>query len=269
MTELPGGTFYGDHDQVLHLPGMVITDTVYTHDYVDWHFHPNPYFTFLLQGKMVEVNRQETHRCAPGTLLFHNSQEPHYNARPPVPTRGLHVEIDNHYISMTGLVASCQGSIELKDPAVKTLFRKLYIETKKPDDCKSLSVEELVLKIWNRLGSSYRVYNQKKPGWVEKIREALHEEDTASLSWLSLAAIAGIHPVHLSREFPKFFHDTAGNYIRNLRIEKAASLLSGPSRSLSSIAYDCGFSDQSHFIRSFKSRMSGLTPLQYRKLVKG
>jgi len=57
---------------------------------------------------------------------------------------------------------------------------------------------------------------------------------------------------------------TPGEYLRNLRIEKAKSLLSETSRTAVDIASECGFGDPAHFCRRFKD-MTGFTPLAYRQ----
>jgi AraC-like DNA-binding protein len=57
-----------------------------------------------------------------------------------------------------------------------------------------------------------------------------------------------------------------GEYIRKLKIEKSLIFLH-KNDSLSEIAFDCGFADQSHFIRCFKENI-GITPLKYRKILK-
>jgi len=101
------------------------------------------------------------------------------------------------------------------------------------------------------------------PGWVRKVKEILHDADTTGFTLLQLARETGIHPVHLSKEFPKYFHAGFGEYIRNMKVERAVTLLVSSELSLSAIAYECGFADQSHFIRCFKSSHS-VTPLQYR-----
>ncbi|MGB1004752.1 MAG: helix-turn-helix domain-containing protein [Salibacteraceae bacterium] len=41
-------------------------------------------------------------------------------------------------------------------------------------------------------------------------------------------------------------------------------LLKNTSLSTTEIAYECGFADQSHFIRTFKN-LNGFTPKQYQK----
>ena len=81
-----------------------------------------------------------------------------------------------------------------------------------------------------------------------------------------LANELGMSSTYISQMFPKYFNANFGEYIRKLRIEKAVSLLPHQHLSLSQITYDCGFSDQSHFIRCFKEIYS-VTPSQYRKML--
>ena len=77
-----------------------------------------------------------------------------------------------------------------------------------------------------------------------------------------------VHPSYLSREFSKYFDNLSfGDYIRKLRIEKSIQLLKEPQYSLAEIAYLTGFSDQSHFNRTFKLHV-GKTPAVFRKDLK-
>ena len=57
----------------------------------------------------------------------------------------------------------------------------------------------------------------------------------------------------------------SGEYIRQLRVEYACRQLSSSSTALAEIASAAGFSDQSHFSRTFK-RQIGMTPSQYRAI---
>ena len=91
MNTLKPGEYYGTHYQKLAFKDIVITDTEYTHPKVDWHHHENPYFTYLLQGKLFEANKKEAYYLEPGSLLFHHWQDAHYNIKPPEFTRGFHI----------------------------------------------------------------------------------------------------------------------------------------------------------------------------------
>ncbi len=69
-------------------------------------------------------------------------------------------------------------------------------------------------------------------------------------------------PTYLSQMSPRYFRANIGEYIRKVRVDKATVLLSCKHLTLTQIAYDCGFSDQSHLIRCFKE-FNGMTPGQY------
>jgi AraC family transcriptional regulator len=103
------------------------------------------------------------------------------------------------------------------------------------------------------------------PSWLRRVREALEDSYLLSPSLAELSGIAGVHPVHLSREFRKHYQSTIGEFIRKRRIEHASHLLANSETPLSEVALTCGFSDQSHFCAMFKSH-TGLTPAKFRDL---
>ncbi|HWK05009.1 MAG TPA: AraC family transcriptional regulator [Puia sp.] len=85
------------------------------------------------------------------------------------------------------------------------------------------------------------------------------------LSLQDLSVVVGVHPVTISKHFSRYFNCTLGQYMRKLRINKAISLVKSSGTSLTDISYECGFADQSHFIRTFK-HMTGFLPMQYQRL---
>jgi AraC family transcriptional regulator len=78
-----------------------------------------------------------------------------------------------------------------------------------------------------------------------------------------LGKIAGVSPLHFSREFRRLYGMNSAQYIRRLRLEWAAQSLRKRDQSLAEIASAAGFSDQSHFTRWFK-RQFGVTPAAFR-----
>jgi AraC family transcriptional regulator len=103
------------------------------------------------------------------------------------------------------------------------------------------------------------------PDWVPKLRDILHDHWQELPTLHELAKLINVHPVTISKFFPRYFHCTLGAYIRKLKVQKALALLQQPGRSLTDIAYTCGFFDQSHFIRTFKWE-TGFLPKAYKKL---
>ncbi len=91
----------------------------------------------------------------------------------------------------------------------------------------------------------------------------MHDRFQESISLAAVAELADVHPVSLARAFRRTYHCTVGDYVRRLRIELACQKLTGSDASLVEIALSAGFSEQSHFSRTFK-RLTGLTPSEYR-----
>ncbi len=146
------GEFYGQHKRVLTSPHIVMTDTAYTLDRVDWHYHEHAYFTFLLKGTLQEFSKKGSHTLKPGNLLFHHWQDAHYNIKPPGYAQGYHVEIEQgwfeHYDVDTTLFA---GSRLLEDPVTINLFAKLYCETTLGADASRLSMQGLLLQVFGEM----------------------------------------------------------------------------------------------------------------------
>ncbi|HTI09056.1 MAG TPA: AraC family transcriptional regulator [Puia sp.] len=260
------GQFYGETNEIISLDGITLTDTEYSQERVPWHFHENNYFTFILQGGMTEANKKETYECCAGDLLFHNWQDAHYNIASGRFTRGFHVELGSKWFESFDLVSNVtEGSIDITSPRVKTLMYKVLQEMKLTGAGSQLGIDALLVEIFGLLGKMKGAGDRKKPQWVGRIKEMLHEsQEDHSLG--GLATSLNVHPVHLSREFSRYFDTTLGEYIRTIKVQRALALLPNRELSLTDISFECGFADQSHFIRSFRSTYH-VTPLFYRKLL--
>lgn len=267
MKQSRKGEFYGQTNKTINLEGITLTDTVYTLDKVDWHYHENAYFTFILEGNVIEGNKKEIYNCSAGDLLFHNWQEPHYNIKPEGFTRGFHIEIEKNWFDDLDFNASdLQGSINISNPDLKFLLYKIFRESKTNDASTLLSIQTLLLETLSKMLRDSKSESHKKPTWVSQIDLILNDRFSDQLSLEYLSKTLDIHPVHLSRDFSKYFNSGFGAYIRKLRIQKSLQLISQKKSDLTAIALECGFSDQSHFTRCFKE-INGIAPSHYRKIL--
>lgn len=267
MKFLQTGHFFGETNQRIYLNGITLTDTEYTHKYVDWHFHENAYFTFILQGKLIEGNKKETYTCANGSLLFHSWQEPHYNIKPEGYTRGFHIEFNKDCFAEFDFdINSLQGNFIIENTDIKLLLYKIFRETKTIDNLTATSIEILLCETFWKMIRFRETLQKPRPLWATKLKEILSESYADKLSLINLSHELNIHPIHLSRTFSKYFHSTFSEYVRKIRIEKSLALLPDKNLTLTEIAHRCGFADQSHFLRSFKE-INGVKPSEYRKLL--
>lgn len=266
MNFSPRGQFYGKSNQTLFLNGIVLNDADYVCDRVDWHYHENAYFTFLLEGMVLDGNRKDVHENTAGDVMFQNCQDPHYNIGSKLFTRGFHVEIDPSWFTQFDIPANfLEGSVNIKDPVIKLLMYNIFRETKLFDGESQLGIDNLLVQLIGALRAKDPLVGRQAPAWVSKVKEALHASPE-NWSLTDLAKLANVHPVHLSRQFPKYFKTSIGEYVRMIRIQKALTLLPNRNMTLTEISNECGFADQSHFIRCFRFYQR-LSPLQYRRFL--
>ena len=96
---------------------------------------------------------------------------------------------------------------------------------------------------------------------VARARTFLEEHAAAPIRLQDLSAICGVGPFHLIRCFHQVVGMPPHAWLTQLRANRArVRLLAGESPS--TVAYRCGFSDQSHLTRTFR-RIFGLTPGAY------
>jgi len=97
-----------------------------------------------------------------------------------------------------------------------------------------------------------------------RVLEYMGRRFHTSLSQTEVAKAAGMS----TSRFRLFFKETTGwgfaDYLRDLRLERAAQLLRESSETVAAVAYQTGFSDQSHLQRLFKEKYA-ISPLAYRK----
>jgi len=70
--------------------------------------------------------------------------------------------------------------------------------------------------------------------------------------------------VHMHRKLKELTNQSARDFIRNIRLKQAATLLSEKKLTVSEVAYATGFSNISHFSSSFKE-LYGTSPTEFRQ----
>lgn len=77
-----------------------------------------------------------------------------------------------------------------------------------------------------------------------------------------LADVAHFSPFHFHRIFSAFTGETPHAYLTRIRLEKAIAMMERGGRSLTEVAFECGFASGSDFSRSFKQQY-GFSPKDY------
>jgi AraC family transcriptional regulator len=267
MRKLKPGEYFGHCQQTISTGDLIVTDSYYySIPGCEWHYHENMYFALVRKGNFTETGKNYSYECETGTLILHNSEDPHRNHNYSPLSQSFHIEISNRWL-VDHLIKSqnFKGSFILNDPGVKQNFTKIYKEFRLKDDASLLSIQGLLLQTFCSLLRQETAGRPENGSWINHLKEIIHEEPIESITLHSLATKLNVHPVHLSRTFPTIFHCSFGDYIRKMKVEKSIVLLRSGKYSLTDIAYKLNFSDQSHFNRVFKAH-TGFTPSKYRSL---
>ncbi len=230
------------------------------------HTHDNALFCLVLKGNYTETFGRERRECTPRTALFHASDDPHAEHFHDSGGHSFIVEIERNWMSKV--------RDEFGFPSITSEFRcgvlpdlgaRLYHEFRRFDEVSPLVVEGLMLEITGETARRTFEKKSRKPDWLAKVERHLRERLAEPFSLPEVAAVAGVHPVHLAQTFRKFHQCSVGGFLMRLRLESARRELSETTKSIAEIALDHGFSDQSHFTRRFKSEL-GATPHEYRQI---
>ena len=117
-----------------------------------------------------------------------------------------------------------------------------------------------------QLGS--QVIREHRDEVVLDVQMYMQEKFTQSLSMISIAAMFDLSERTLTRRFQRAAGTTPWQYLLNLRLSEAESLLRTTNLSITEIAAEVGMVDLAHFSRQFK-KANRLSPSEYRKAVRG
>jgi AraC family transcriptional regulator len=224
------------------------------------HCHENAHVSFVMRGGCSEKKKNLYERL-PGTTTFYLSGEPHQMINM---HDSLHVnlEMDRSFFNCFGFSEDVFEKTLAKTPDGRLLMLKVYRELVAADDLALSSIQMLVLDFLDR--SERWRDDGNLPEWLRKVHQLMNDQWAETLTLHDLALAAGVHPVTVSHYFPQYFNCTFGANMRKLKVVNSLGRLSAAA-SLTEVAYECGFFDQSHFTRSFKN-LTGYLPNQYQRL---
>ena len=251
-----------------------------------YHYHDYIEFLYTLDGDVNVWVAGTPHRMVTGELVVINSGEMHT----------LTFNRDSHYIcvkfSPRVLYFDDNSLFEFKyvtpfmsDVAPQKTFRR--------EDFKGVDVHALCIEIldeWNFRRPAYelsiranilkifmeifRYWDREKlahPEAVltESVKRALLyiSEHFDSISESDVAEFCHLSYNHFSTLFKKSVGRSFNDYVTMLRLNEAEKLIVSSEKSITEIAFSCGFASSSHFISRFKAQ-KGITPGQLRKKVR-
>jgi AraC family transcriptional regulator len=270
VCRLGAGQFHGHVVRSQEVGGFRLTEDVYPQNLrVPRHSHELAYLSFVVEGSYTECSESQTRECTPGTAIFHPASETHSDCFQRAGGHIFSVEIAHAWTKRLRDENCDTATPRTFDRGAVTMTAsQLLREFREPDPFSTLAIEGLALQLLAQLDRCRRTSLPGPARWMKIVLDVLHNEFEQKLDLILIANRAGIHPVHLAREFRKHHRCTVGDYIRQVRTDAACQRLSRSDEPISEIALQTGFFDQSHLTRTLKT-LTGYTPARYRKQVRG
>ena len=235
--------FLGNTSKRLLQPSFAVSVVSY-HEKVseDWHYHENVHLSSILLGGNRESRKNQDLMVVPGKIMCYQEGEIHRNRHTAHPSLNLNIEL------FPGFFDEDIALSQLKHEGQSYLSTlKIYNELFINDTYSSESINQLIKALF------YPIPRTRIPNWIDELKSLLNDRWDEFISLEEISNELGLHPVSISKGFAKYTGTTLADYMRMLKINRAVDLVLNSSLSMTEIAYDCGFSDQSHMYRLFKS----------------
>jgi AraC-like DNA-binding protein len=248
------------------IPGLVLSEARFSEFRFERHYHLDYHIALVTEGVQRQGFHGETLLLTPGSIQLMPPGEVHdgnsagnesYTLKTfrlsPQLLNGLEEEISgpDRFPALGGAVlqdSSLSGHLSRLHDALRTT----------PPGSESMEIQSGWLTLLGRLFAQARMV---KPQFVkgtltpvqwQRVKEYCEER----------AALCNLERFHFLKLFKQTVGMTPHAWIVRLRLERACSLLSHTGRSLTQVAQEVGFYDQSHFNRAFRQAF-GVSPSKY------
>jgi AraC family transcriptional regulator len=265
MYELEKEKYLGNTKNIFNnTQGLAVVETEYQNKvYEGWHSHNNAHITLFLKGGTSEKRKNSSEIIGPGSLLFYHSDELHLNQDTLFPSKNINIEIGEDLLKELQISEAIIEKSVQNVALTKFLILKIFKESLVADTFSGDTITMLFAQLSNN--NSHLDRFEKSPFWVKSLNELLNDCWNENPSLQDLAQVLNLNPITISKHFPRYFGCTLGEYMRRIKINRSLSLIKSDNGNLTEIGFQCGFADQSHFIRTFKNQ-TGFLPKQFQKL---
>jgi AraC family transcriptional regulator len=265
--KLEAGKHFGIRQRACQIGDLALCENEYAPGQsIAPHCHQQAHFAFVLHGSWREACGDVVRECHPNALTVHPAGEIHSKEIGAGGSRALSVEFGREWLArLATRFEVLDHSLHLESGPAIWLAWRLYAEFRRMDRHSPLVIEGLILEMVGELSRCVSLpADRLAPPWLVRARDLFHAHYKRQLSLAAIAREIGVHPVHLTRTFRRFYGCSIGEYLRDLRLQHACRELAASDRPFAEIAMEAGFCDQSHLCRALRHR-TGLTPGAFRK----
>ncbi|MDH7785463.1 AraC family transcriptional regulator [Ochrobactrum sp. 19YEA23] len=159
------------------------------------------------------------------------------------------------------------------DAVIRHLLSSMRPALARPAETSELFVDFVAMALSVHLSNTYgnvaqlpRQWGGGLPPWQERLATQMIDANIdGNVTLGELAKVCGLSKRHFTRAFRQSMGMPPHQWLQHRRIDKAKQMLTRPEVSISTIALECGFADQSHLTRIF-TRLIGRSPGEWRRI---
>ena len=233
------------------------------------HHHQGFEIYYMREGKCHYFIGDKSYDIISGDIILIPDGTLHGTSYGSKPCTRLLVNFDTYFISQEVLNAISEIGYLYRNPstmvALDKLFDAIEYEYFKNDVISRVAlrnhVEELLIMMIRNQPN--KVVNENNT-IVQTAIKYIQENYMSTIRLSEVAKMLSVSEEHLSRTFKKEITFGFSEYITLIRLQKAEHMLKNePSRSVTEVAYACGFNDSNYFSYKFK-KAYGLAPSEVR-----
>jgi AraC-like DNA-binding protein len=279
LTESPAEELMKDrveYKRSNEIPGLVLSEARFSDFRFEQHYHLDYHVALVTEGVQRQKFHGETLLLTPGSIQLMPAGEVHdgisagdesYTLKTfrlsPELLKGLGEEI----LEKDRFPAS--GGSVLQDSLLAGHLSQLHDALRAgPGSLEQMKVEAEWLTLLDHLFVQTRMVKPRfikgtlTPAQWGRVREYCDVHLAEKITLEELAAICNLERFHFLKLFKQTVGMTPHAWVVRLRLERACVLLSHTDRSLTQVAQQVGFYDQSHFSRAFRQAF-GVAPSKY------
>lgn len=150
------------------------------------------------------------------------------------------------------LLGGEQSKKNLDEICVEYTEKSFYHNEKNSALLKSIIVESVIY-----------TKRDNTPKIVDKIKKYIDGNYNKNISNKEIGDVFGYHPNHINRLFKTYIQMSIHEFITDIRLTKAITMISKTDLTIGQIGELCGFSSDAYFIKKFKEKY-GISPLKFR-----
>jgi AraC-like DNA-binding protein len=218
--------------------------------------------SIILDGELQEYTDSEEILAKPGSIVIKPNNVVHENVFGNKPVTSLSINFYDDLLHTNGFT-KWQW---IDHPRANLLAIRLWT------GMKQAKTDKAVIECTDEFFSAIALlkYNAAEQAlfWQEQLKELLQKNHSLQENIHDLSRHLSLHRVYMARAFKKKYGVSPVEFRKYTRIAAAILDISLTEKPLAAIAYDTGFSDQSHMNREFRLH-TGCTPAAFRQMISG